>query len=133
MRRITGIAMLLAAGVLTALPRTAAAGGLFWKKQCECGQDSEDKKSKLFSVAAAPRAATVTAVPAVLTTDRADRLPAPAAAPAPKPVPAAPPACTPPAPTGSTDPRIDELHRDVQILKQQIQVLSTLLANQPRE
>ena len=108
--------------------------GLFSKKSaseaCEsCEEDESKKKSKcccFFDLADPPRAGTASAVPAVITNQRATRQPAPAAAAAPAPVPAAANTC---APGGNVaaDSRMDLLQRDVTVLKEQIRVLSTLL------
>lgn len=107
---------------------SAGIGSLFCHKSNDsCDEQPKEEKCSCFRPKPPPRASTAIAIPGVLTNQRAERTPpTPSAAPLPTPRPAAPSSCTS-GPLSGADPRIDELHRDVQILKQQIRVLTTLL------
>ena len=122
--------LVLGAGIL--LSPAIMDAGLFSRKCPECAEPQpepqKEKRPCCLFPSLPPRGATASALPAVITTQRADRTPAPSAAPvaaaAPKvaPVPAA---CTDGSPAAAaTDP---QLKQDVEILKQQIKALTILL------
>lgn len=135
MKRVAWFTLaVLGTAPLINMPVTEA--GFFSKKSsdnCESCEEAEPKKKSkccCIDLADPPRAGTATAMPAVITNQRATRQPAPAAAPAS--APAAANSCT----TGANmaaDTRMDQLTRDVNVLKEQIRVLSALLqqANPP--
>jgi hypothetical protein len=106
------VVSVLAAGMMAA--ECTGHAGLFWKKS-DCGCEDAPKKSYLSSlVPAAPRAGTAIAVPAVVTNQRGERQP-------PKPE-------VPPSPASpELAKRVDDLDRDVKIIKEQLRVLTEIL------
>lgn len=95
--------------------------GLFSKgscaKPCEECECKPEKKSCLSCLVPppAPRAKTAVGIPAVVTNQRGER--------------AAKKNDVPPAPAASsdTDKRVEDVERDVQVIKEQLRVLTTLL------
>ncbi len=115
-KSLVAIAMLALAGAPMSLD-----AGLFSKSTCaESNEESAckpEKKSCLSCLVppAAPRARTAVGVPAVISNQRGER--------------AAKKDEVPPVPVASsnTEKRVEELDRDVQIIKEQLRVLTTLL------
>jgi hypothetical protein len=106
---------ILAASLAIAAECTGHAG-LFSKKCDDSCCPETPKKSCLSALMPppAPRAGTAIAVPAVVTNQRADRLPPKAEVPP-------PPVCP------DLTKRVDDLDRDVKIIKEQLRVLTEIL------
>jgi hypothetical protein len=117
--RRKGIAAAIATFAVTCGPMCLDAG-LFSKGCAEPSEESAckpEKKSCLSCLVPppAPRARTAVGIPAVVSNQRGER--------------AAKKDDVPPAPVAGTDTdkRVEELDRDVQIIKEQLRVLTTLL------
>ncbi len=117
MFRREGLAALFAAVIVTSAQGEVDAGLLCQPscEQCEHKCTCEKKHCIDFlKVTPAPRARTAIAVPAVVTNQRADRQ--------------QPKSPVPPAPAADDlERRVDSLDRDVQIIKEQLRVITTLL------
>lgn len=109
-----------ACAIAMGIGETAVEAGIFSKRtpdpcqQCQCPTPAP--KRKLFDLPEPPRAGTATAIPALITSppNAQNNLNNPANI---------PPAPVPPA----SDPRVDQIERDVKVIKEQLKVLATLL------
>jgi hypothetical protein len=134
-RKISLIGAGFAVGAALLSGTAVTQAGLFSRKNPECcdpqPEPPKEKRPCCWKPELPPRGATASAIPAVITPQRADRAPAPAApaaAPVTPRVAPVPAACTDGAPAAAAADA--QLRQDVEQLKQQIRAL-TILLNKP--